>query len=142
MSITDEDLDQLLQRPTLRERAKHAAKMRQMARDAEQDAEASALADEATAFMRDVLKLTPGEIVGVDLERGTYNVSRAKVEFTLDGIRFRGRYRAQPINITRNGEKISIGEELIFAVEVYRRGNSTWVELDNEDKLAQLGELV
>lgn len=139
--ITDEQIRELTERPSLRERAKQAAIRAARAETDRLNSEYAMLEQDALEFMHDTLGMTMGEIAEVDFQRGMMNPLRPHCEFTVEGIEFRLRNRTEAINITRNGEKECVGHELVLVAE-FRFPPGDWKELDADDadgKLAQIG---
>lgn len=84
----DDDIERLLNRPSLRDRAKLAA---ELAKRAENDAKLAQWGDllhMTRDWLRDVLDLTEGEIAGIDFERRTRTDQRTGAYFQVDGLRF------------------------------------------------------
>jgi hypothetical protein len=134
--ITDEQLAEFTERPSLRERARQAAQRAEEVKTLELDEEYNDLVIDSRAMLVTDFSLSPGELHDVTFER-----KQQKVEFMVDGIRFCAYNRVKSIMITNGqGDKEKVGEELICVFFAKLAGCFDWIELDAEDKLAQLGE--
>lgn len=137
MSDLMADLEALLSRPTLAQRALAAKAEAKAKEDAHLAAEGEALYGEAVTYMRETLLMTPGEIADIEMTSGRFNPERAIVNFKVEGIEFRIRYKQEKImDIDNGGTKVPIYESVPY-VESLLKG--TWRECSN---LVRLGEML
>jgi hypothetical protein len=102
--ITDEEIDQFLQRPSLVERASAAAQKAKDAADAQREADRrygfDKLYGELQYILRDILELTPGEIEDVETKEDAFK-DRPMLVFHIEALSFRG-YWAEGVQATYN----------------------------------------
>lgn len=107
--ITDDDITQLTERPTLLERAKEAQRERLRAKKAEEDEEYADLEVEAFHVMREILQMTEGEISECcDFRRGMHNSERVKLEWSVPGFDLRVRNEIKNHTFTSGGQTQNI----------------------------------
>lgn len=135
MSLTVEEILNAA-RPGLRERAQEAWQQK-LERDQQAlDAEGEELRPETYRWLYEVLGMSDAELVDLELRAGYFNGQRAQLEFEIEGIEFRSRYRLEKVHEVKepNGSMRPIHEH-VLTVEV--KTGSSWSELPS---LAKLGE--
>lgn len=135
MSLTVEEILQAAP-ISLRERAKRAWQFKLDMDQQALNAEAEDLEDETYNWLVNTLAMPESEVVDIEFRAGNFNASRAQLEFEIEGIEFRSRYRLEKVHEVkeRDGSMRPIYEH-VLTVEV--KTGASWSELPD---LATLGK--
>lgn len=134
--MTDLTVDDILSaRPSLRDRARAAAKVAHEAEQARRYDEEQDLMVEACAFMRDALKCSAAEVEDIEFTRAAKNNDgvRRMVCFSVDGVRFRAYFVMEEIAsyATDGGSKREKLVDRTLEVQACSQSGSTWSVVRN-----------
>lgn len=132
--------DILKARPSLRHRAKDAAKLAYDAECVRRDAQEEQIIRETRGWLRDELGCNDEEINRVQFTRGPYNSdgSQRQVTFSIDGVMFKAALKhVKTDSYNVNGREKSLYDDTL---EVRASGSgATWVVVES---LADVGKLI
>lgn len=135
MSLTVEEILKAAPK-SLRERAQQAWRRKLEMDQQALDAEADDLVGDTYDWLVNMLAMPESDLVDLEFRAGNFNTARAQLEFEIENIEFRSRYRLEKVHEVKepNGSMRPIYEH-VLTVEV--KTGASWSELPD---LATLGK--